>query len=90
MTTSEYLVLDSEHPLQTLQKAQEEIANGNTDLTLDFSAIRKVDPATLQALEELASRAEGSAVQVALRGVDVGVYKVLKLARLASHFSFVN
>jgi anti-anti-sigma regulatory factor len=90
MTTSDVLIVDSGQPLQTLQEAQEKVASSKTDLMLDFSAVKRVDPATLQALEGLAILAGDHHVNVALCGVDVAVYKVLKLAKLASQFSFAS
>ena len=41
-------------------------------------------------MEEFADIADTKGVKVVLRGVDVGVYKVLKLVNLASRFSFVS
>jgi hypothetical protein len=41
-------------------------------------------------MEEFADIADTNGVKVVLRGVDVSVYKVLKLVNLASRFSFVN
>ena len=41
-------------------------------------------------MEEFAGIADEKGVKVALRGVNVHVYKVLKLVKLASRFSFVN
>jgi anti-anti-sigma regulatory factor len=43
----------------------------------------------VQALEELADRADEKGIKVALRGVNVDVYKVLKLVKLSSRFAFV-
>jgi len=41
-------------------------------------------------MEELACIADDKGVKVELRGVNVAVYRVLKLVKLASRFSFVN
>jgi hypothetical protein len=41
-------------------------------------------------MEEFASAADEKSVKVVLCGVNVGAYKVLKLAKLASRFSFSN
>lgn len=49
--------------------------------------VLRVDTGALRAIEELAELDSG---KVSLRGVNVGVYKVLKLARLTSRFAFVN
>ena len=57
---------------------------------LDLSAVRRLDTAGLRALEDFAGAADGKTVKVTLRGVNVDVYKVLKLARLSSRFSIVN
>lgn len=57
---------------------------------LDFSSIRRINPSALRALEELASAGDGQAVKIDIRGIDVSVYKVLKVANLAQRFSFVN
>lgn len=90
MTTSTPLLVDSESPLQTLKEAAARIAGADGELMLDFSAVQRIDPKALRALEELAKEAEQAKVEVVFRGVNVTVYKVLKLARLASRFSFIN
>ena len=41
-------------------------------------------------METLADSADEKAVKVVLRGVNIDIYKVLKLAKLASRFSFQN
>jgi anti-anti-sigma regulatory factor len=59
-------------------------------MVLDFSTVRRVDPAALSAMEELAAVAEGKDVKLALRGVNIDIYKVLKLAKLVPRFSFLS
>ena len=54
-----------------------------------FLRVLRVDPSAMRAMEEFANAADDKAVKVALRGVNVDVYKVLKLVKLASRFSFV-
>jgi len=73
-----------------LQEAGERLDGAEGEAVLDFSAVRRVDASTLRALEELARMAEKKAVKVVLRGVDVDVYKVLKLVKLTRRFSFVS
>jgi anti-anti-sigma regulatory factor len=90
MTTSTCLLLDRDCPLQTLQEATAVIAGATSELLLDFSAVERIDAKALIAIEELAERAEQAEVAVVFRGVNVRVYKVLKLVRLASKFSFVS
>ena len=41
-------------------------------------------------MEELARLADEKAVKIVLRGVNVDVYKVLKLVKLSPRFNFVN
>src|ERR1039458_4797910 len=48
--------------------------------------VRRIDSSELRALENLAKVAEEKSVKVALSGVNVDVYKVLKLVKLRWHF----
>ena len=52
--------------------------------------MRRIDSSALQAIEELADTAGEKGVQVVLRGVDPYIYRVLKLMKLASRFSFTD
>jgi anti-anti-sigma regulatory factor len=52
--------------------------------------VSRVDPAAVRALEDIARVADEKNVKVVLRGVNVDVYKVLKLMKLTRRFSFVN
>jgi len=90
MTTSTTLLVENESPAKTVLEAIALIPSADGELVLDFSAVQRVDANDLRALEELAQAAERDQVAVAFRGVDVSVYKVLKLGRLASRFSFVD
>ena len=85
-----WLRIDEERIVQALQQAQEKLDRVEGEVALDFSSVRRIDPSGLRAMEELADMADTKGVKLALRGVDVGVYKVLKLVNLASRFSFVN
>jgi len=89
-TIPEWFKVDGERIVQSLHEADEKFARAPGEMVLDFFSVRRVDPGALRALEELASKADASAIKVGLRGVNVHVYKVLKLARLASRFSFTN
>ena len=91
MTTIDLWVeIDGNRVAQAVHEAGEKLDSAGGDIYLDFSAVRRVDPSALQAMEELAAVADEKSVKVVLRGVNVDVYKVLKLARLASRFSIVN
>jgi len=52
--------------------------------------VHRIAPSALLAMEELADRAAKNATKVVLRGVNVDIYKVLKLARLTAPFLFVD
>ncbi|MFI5115158.1 MAG: STAS domain-containing protein [Terriglobales bacterium] len=85
----EWLEIDGERVVQGLQAAREALDSAHSDVVLDFSAVHRIDPNALRAMEELAGLADGKAVKVVLRGVNVDIYKVLKLVKLTSRFSFL-
>ena len=72
-----------------LEEAGEKL-KAEGEAVLDFSSVRRVDSSTLRAMEEFARIAEKKAAKVILRGVNVDVYKVLKLVKLTRRFSFVS
>ena len=86
---AEWIAIDGERVVQGLQTARETLDTAHGDVVLDFSSVRRVDPSALRAMEELAGLADGKAVKVVLRGVNVDIYKVLKLVKLTSRFSFL-
>lgn len=71
-----------------IRGALERMETAKQDVVLDFSGVRRLDPEGLRALDELAARAHERSVKVELQGVDVEVYKVLKLMGLAGQFTF--
>ncbi len=85
-----FLNIDNERLVPALQEAGEKLDSADGEAVLDFSSVRRIDTSALRALEELAQIADEKAVKVALRGVNVDVYKVLKLVKLTRRFSFVN
>jgi anti-anti-sigma regulatory factor len=85
-----WLKIDEERVVQALQEAGEKLDGIEGEVALDFSSVRRIDPSAVRALEEFASIADDKGVKVVLRGVNVGVYRVLKLVKLTSRFSFVS
>jgi anti-anti-sigma regulatory factor len=85
-----WVKIDEERVVQALQEAEEKLDSVEGEVALDFSSVRRIDPAALGALEVFVDIADDKGVKVLLRGVNVGVYKVLKLVKLASRFSFVS
>lgn len=73
----------------SLREAGEKLDSADGEVVLDFSSLRRMDAAAVKALEQFAATAEEKSVKVTLRGVNADIYKVLKLVRLASRFSFV-
>ncbi len=88
-TLAEYYKIDGEGVAKSLIEAREKLVSDQEEV-LDFATVLRVDTSGLQAIEALANAADQKSARVTLRGVNVGVYKVLKLARLASRFSFAN
>jgi anti-anti-sigma regulatory factor len=85
-----WLKIDEKRVAQALQEAEKKLDSVAGEMALDLSSVRRIDPNALRAMKEFADLADIKGVKVVLRGVDVGVYKVLKLVNLASRFSFVS
>ena len=85
-----WLKVDEERVVQALQEAGEKLDIAEGEVMLDFSSVLRIDVSGLMALEQFVGRADDKGVKVALRGVNVSVYKVLKLVKLTSRLSFVN
>ncbi len=85
-----WLKIDEESVVQALQEAGERLDSVEGEVALDFSSVRRIDPISLSAMAEFAGMADDKGVKVVLRGVNVGVYKVLKLVKLTSRFSFLS
>ncbi len=84
-----WLKIDEERVVETLREAGEKLDGSDGEVVLDVSSLRRIDPAALRAMEEFAGLAREKGVKVALRSINVDVYKVFKLTKLASRFTFV-
>ena len=73
-----------------IQEAVEKVNRGESDVTLDFSSVLRIDGDAAGALEELAVLADGRSVKVVLRAVNTDIYRVLKLLKLTDRFTFVT
>jgi anti-anti-sigma regulatory factor len=80
--------IDEERVVQGLQEAGEKLDSAEGEVVVDFSSVRRIDPSAIRALEGFADTAADRGVKVVLRSVNVDVYKVLKLVKLGSRFSF--
>ena len=76
--------------LRAVRQCREQIDSASGQLTLDFSSLRRIDAQLLNAVEEVAEAAEQKNVKVELQGLNIGVYKVLKLMKLAPRFIFLE
>jgi len=92
MTTTaipELFAVDGELVSEALRAAEKQLDGADGEVALDFSSVRRIGPSGLKALEAFAAKADEKAVKVVLCGVNVSVYKVLKLAKVTQRFSFV-
>ena len=89
-TTPVSFEVDEEKIAQQVKDVQEKLAGLGSEVLLDFFFAQQLDTDGLKALEELAVAAQSAGVKVVLRGINVDVYKVLKLAGLDARFVFVD
>ena len=87
---SAFLKIDPDRVAGDLQAAGSKLDGAPVETVLDFSAVSRIDPKSLVAMEELARIADAKAVKIGLRGVSVEIYKVLKLVKLVPRFSFLT
>ena len=85
-----WLKVDEERVVQSLQEAGEKLDGVAGEITLDFSAVRRIDSGALVAWQSWQNIAEDKEIKIVFRGLNVDIYKVLKLVKLASRFSFGN
>lgn len=85
-----FLNMDETRLVEALREALGKLDGTDDEAILDFSSVNRIDSSAVRAMEELARVAGEQNIKVVLRGVNVDVYKVLKLVKLAPRFSFVN
>jgi anti-anti-sigma regulatory factor len=84
------LKIDGRGVVPVLHEALQKLDGDGSEVVVDFSCVRRLDPTALRALEDFVGSVNGRASQVVLRGVNIDVYKVLKLTKLAPRFSFLS
>ena len=89
-TIAVWLKVDRERVAHDLVAACERLHSADGEVVLDLSEVRRIDPGAVHAIDKLATRADEKAIKIVLRGVNVAVYKVLKLMKLAPRFTFVS
>lgn len=91
MTTAcESIVVNGEHVAETLKEVRDSLPANGGEVLLDFFFVQTLDPAGIERLEELSATSQLLKVKVILRGVNVELYKVLKLSDLTDKFLFIN
>ena len=90
MPKSSAFPIESDGLGRILQEAREKLPGAQEETVIDLSSIRKLDSHGLQALDEFADLAAGKTTKLILRGVNIDIYKVLKLTRLSRRFSFLD
>ncbi len=89
-TIADWLKVDGTRVADMLREAANMLSDADGEMVLDFSGVERVDARAVVALEELAGKAKEKSVRIVLRGVNVGIYKVLKLSRLEGQLGFLN
>ena len=89
-TQSECIVVNGERVAETLKEICGKLPANGGEVLLDFFFVQTLDPAGIKGLEDLAGTAGILKVKVILRGVNVELYKVLKLSDLTDKFLFIN
>ena len=72
-----------------LQETLETLDGAGGEVVLDFSSVLRIDPSALRAMETFAGAADDKDAKVVLQGVNIDVYRVFKLMKLAPRFSFL-
>ncbi|MBZ5626182.1 MAG: STAS domain-containing protein [Acidobacteriia bacterium] len=85
-----WFTIDGERVVQAFEEVLGKLDSAKGEMFLDFSSVDRIDSNALGAMEKLAGTSHDKAVKVVLHGVNVDVYKVLKLAKLAPRFSFLS
>jgi len=81
--------IDQQRVTAALDQAAKKL-NSEAEVALDLSSVRRLDASDVQRLENFARVANEKKVKVLLRGVNVDIYKALKLTKLAGEFWFVS
>ena len=70
-----------------VEEAVQGVNRGESEVILDFSSVPRIDSHVVGAMEELARLADEKKARVVLRAVNVDIYRVLKLLKLAERFT---
>jgi len=85
-----WLRIDPQRAAESLREAAGKLEAAGGEAVLDLAGVTRIDTQAAGALEELAGKAGAGGGKVALHGVNVDVYRVLKLMKLTAGFEFVE
>jgi anti-anti-sigma regulatory factor len=74
--------------LPLLAEARRQLDTGAKEILLDFSTVHRIDAPGLRAFEDFIRLAGDNAAKITLRAIDVEIYKVLKLQKLAGRVCY--
>ena len=89
-TIAEWSKIDDANVAQSFAEAQQKLSGSGGEQVLDMSAVRRIDTNGMAALGKLVAAAEEKKVKLVLRGVNIDIYRVLKLTRVAERLSFIS
>lgn len=81
---------DERQLAERLGEAEALLDSVDGEISLDFSAVRQIDASELRALKHFCDVTQDQGVTLSLHGVEAGVYRVLKLAKLTSRLSVAS
>jgi anti-anti-sigma regulatory factor len=84
------LAVEAERIVPVLKEAAETLDREHGEAVLDFSSVRRINSDAVRALQDFVRACDEKAVKIAIRGVNVDVYKVLKLVKLTQRVSFLH
>ena len=87
-TNTVWVKVEGNGVVQAFEEAREKLANDDAEVVVDFCSVYRIDSGALRALEDIADAGDGKGTKVVLSGVNIDIYKVLKLTKLAPRFVF--
>lgn len=89
-TIAVWLKIEEDRLGENLEEACDKLDTADGEVLLDFSSVRRIYPVGVKLLERFVTTAQQRSIKVAMRGVSIEVYKVLKLVDLTSRLRFVG
>lgn len=90
MAISVLVKLEAHNAGPALEAECQRLDGGPGEAIIDLSALGRIDAGAVAGLEAFVRTAESKSVQVIFTGVNVDVYRVLKLVKLAAKVSFTH